>query len=63
LEHPKLTGSSRIPAAAFESPVRALAFSEAERLLEQHAFDRRLRALDAIQLAVALGLKGAGLAD
>jgi predicted nucleic acid-binding protein len=53
-----------IVARKFEvAGVHELAFSEAERLLEQHAFDRRLRALDAIQLAVALGLKGAGLAD
>ena len=38
-------------------------FSEAERLLEQYAFDFRLRALDAIQIAVALGLKGQALVD
>jgi predicted nucleic acid-binding protein len=43
--------------------VHELAFSEAERLIEQYALDHRLRALDAIQLAVALGLKAAGLAD
>ena len=38
-------------------------FVEAERLLEQYAFDFRLRALDAIQIAVALGLKGQALVD
>jgi len=35
----------------------------AERLIEQHAFDRPLRTLDAVQLAVALGLKSLGLID
>lgn len=43
--------------------VREAEFEEAERLLEQYAFDFRLRALDAIQIAVALGLKGQGLVD
>jgi predicted nucleic acid-binding protein len=43
--------------------VHEAVFSEAERLLEQHAFERRLRALDALQVAVALGLKREGLAD
>ena len=38
-------------------------FAEAERLLEQYAFDRWLRALDAIQIAVALGLNRDGLVD
>lgn len=38
-------------------------FAEAERLLEKYAFDQRLRALDAIQIAVALGLKAKGLVD
>jgi hypothetical protein len=31
-------------------------FAQAERLVEQYAFDLRLRALDAVRLAVALGL-------
>jgi hypothetical protein len=38
----------------------------AEHLLEKYAFDLRLRALDAldaIQIAVALGLRGQGLVD
>jgi len=38
-------------------------FALAERLIEQYAFDMRLRALDAVQLAVALGLKRQGLID
>jgi predicted nucleic acid-binding protein len=41
--------------------IREQEFAVAERLLEQYAFDRRLRALDAIQIAVALGLKSQGL--
>jgi predicted nucleic acid-binding protein len=32
-------------------------------MLEQYAFDLRLRALDAIQIAVALGLKSQGLVE
>ena len=43
--------------------IRELEFAVAERLLEQYAFDLRLRALDAIQIAVALGLKSQGLVD
>ena len=38
-------------------------FALAERLIEQHAFDKPLRSLDAVQLAVALGLKRLGLID
>lgn len=38
-------------------------FSLAELLLERHAFDLRLRALDALQLAVAMELRGRGLID
>jgi len=38
-------------------------FTLAERLLERYAFDSRLRALDALQIAVALGLRGEGLVD
>jgi len=38
-------------------------FALAERLIEQHAFDRPLRTLDAVQLAFALGLKSLGLID
>ena len=38
-------------------------FALAERLVEQYAFELRLRALDAPQLAVALGLKSQGLID
>ena len=43
--------------------VRELEFALAERLVERYAFDRRLRALDAVQLAVALGLRRQGLVD
>jgi predicted nucleic acid-binding protein len=43
--------------------IREPEFATAERLLEQYAFDLRLRALDAIQIAVALGLKSQGLVD
>jgi len=43
--------------------IREPEFAVAERLLEQYAFDLRLRALDAIQIAVALGLKSQGLVD
>ncbi len=43
--------------------VREPDFSLAEALLERYAFDLRLRALDAIQLSVALGLKSLGLVD
>jgi predicted nucleic acid-binding protein len=38
-------------------------FALAERLIEQHAFEKPLRTLDAVQLAVALGLKSLGLMD
>jgi len=38
-------------------------FAVAERLIEKYAFDKPLRTLDAIQLAVALGLKRQGLID
>ena len=38
-------------------------FAAAEQLLERHAFDMRLRALDAIQVAVALELKRRELVD
>ena len=38
-------------------------FASAERLLQKHAFDLRLRALDALQLAVALGLKTQDLVE
>jgi predicted nucleic acid-binding protein len=38
-------------------------FSAAERLIERYAFELRLRALDALQLAVALELRSRGLAD
>ena len=37
--------------------IREPEFALAERLVEQYAFDMRLRALDAVQLAVALGLR------
>jgi hypothetical protein len=48
---------------AFTSAIREPEFAVAERLLEQYAFDLRLRALDAIQIAVALMLKRQGLLD
>jgi len=38
-------------------------FALAERLIEKYAFDEPLRTLDAVQLAVALGLKNQGLID
>lgn len=38
-------------------------FSFAELLLEHHAFNLRLRALDALQLAVAMGLRSRGMVD
>jgi predicted nucleic acid-binding protein len=38
-------------------------FALAERLVDQYAFDLRLRTLDAVQLAVALGLRRQGLID
>ncbi len=38
-------------------------FALAERLIEQYAFGLRLRALDAVQLAVGLGLRQQGLVD
>jgi len=39
----------------FVAPIREPELTAAERPLEQYAFDLRLRALDAIQIAVALG--------
>lgn len=44
-------------------PIAESDFMVAERLVEKHAFDRHLRALDASQLAVALGLRSLGLLD
>jgi hypothetical protein len=38
-------------------------FSSAESLMERHAFNLRLRALDALQLAVALELRNPRLVD
>jgi hypothetical protein len=38
-------------------------FSTAELLIERHSFELRLRALDALQWAVALELRTQGLAD
>ena len=38
-------------------------FALAERLIERYAFDKPLRTLDAVQLAVALGLNSQGLID
>ena len=43
--------------------VREPEFAAAERLLKQYAFNLRLRALDAIQIAVVLRLKSQGLVD
>jgi len=43
--------------------VREEEFALAQRLVERYAFDRRLRALDAVQLAVALGLRAHGLIE
>jgi hypothetical protein len=38
-------------------------FAVAELLIERYAFESRLRAMDALQLAVALELRSRGLAD
>lgn len=38
-------------------------FEEAERLIGRHSFVRRLRTLDALQLAVAVDLSAQGLVD
>jgi predicted nucleic acid-binding protein len=38
-------------------------FALAERLIEQYGYDKPLRTLDAVQLAVALGLKSQGQID
>ena len=38
-------------------------FAEAERLIGRHSFSRRLRTLDALQLAVALDLSSQSLLD
>ena len=38
-------------------------FKEADRLLRQHGLAARLRSLDALQLAVALGLNATGPLD
>ena len=43
--------------------VRETEFAAAERLIERYAFDLRLRALDALQIAVALSLKSQALVD
>jgi predicted nucleic acid-binding protein len=43
--------------------VTEVEFSLAEKLLESHAFTSRLRALDAIQLSVAIELRDRGLVD
>lgn len=38
-------------------------FALAERLIEKHAFEKPLRTLDAVQLAIALGLTNQDLID
>jgi hypothetical protein len=38
-------------------------FKDAERLIREHGLARRLRTLDALQLAVALDLQGRGMVD
>ena len=43
--------------------VRDEEFALAQRLVERYAFDRRLRTFDAVQLAVALGLRAQGLIE
>lgn len=43
--------------------IREAELASAQQLLEKHAFDRRLRSLDAIQLAVALGLESNNMTD
>ena len=55
---------SDIAAGAFEIFSAGEAeFALAELLLERHAFTLRLRALDALQLAVAMELRARDLAD
>jgi predicted nucleic acid-binding protein len=43
--------------------VRESEFALAERLIERYGYDKPLRTLDAVQLAVALGLSSQGLID
>jgi hypothetical protein len=43
--------------------LRGREFALAEHLLDHYAFDLRLRALDALQLAVAIGLKKQNVVD
>ena len=43
--------------------VREIEFATAERLIERYPFNLRLRALDALQIAVALSLKNQALVD
>lgn len=43
--------------------IREQEFALAERLVEQYAFDLRLRTLDAVQIAVALRLRALALID
>ena len=43
--------------------MRESEFATAERLIERYAFDLRLRALDALQIATALSLRSQGLLD
>jgi predicted nucleic acid-binding protein len=45
------------------APVSAAAFDQAQQLLVRHGLGRSLRTLDALQLAVALGLGAAGPLD
>ena len=51
--------SRKLQVLAVSEPESALA----ERLIDKYAFNKPLRTLDAIQLAVALGLKRQGLID
>ena len=43
--------------------LRESEFAKAERLIERYAFDMRLRALDALQIATALSLRSQALLD
>ena len=43
--------------------MRETEFAAAERLIERYAFDLRLRALDALQIAMALSLRNQALVD
>ena len=57
------TPDSQIRISGLTPAELASAFAVAEHLVEGYAFDLRLRALDALQLAVALELRNQALVD